>query len=431
MSDVVVGAGFDTFCASERVGKYVDRTPEARSRFSIDGRHPNVVVSPTGVLELQSVLNEAQKSEVALVPVGGGHQLALGNLPARYDAALSLAALDRVVSYEASDMVITVQSGMRLEALDATLRMQHQYLPLRPLSGAAGTVGGMLSANDQGMLRYAYGTARDWLIGLTVVQADGALVHSGGRVVKNVAGYDMGKLYVGALGSLGVIAEATFKVAPLPSAEADFAVAFPSPHAVGMFLLAARDESLAIIAAELLSPAAAEPIVGVARWCALVRVAGGAAVERSLRELRALVDGLQGENVSVDGGVTERWERTLATGALAFRCALLPSRVVDAVDQLAPDESGAIASATLGAGMLRLRYTGDAEPRALRTRVDQVRAVIADLGGSVVVERAPASLKEAIDVFGPPRADFPIMRRLKDALDPGRTLSPGRFMGRL
>ena len=184
---------------------------------------------------------------------------------------MSLARLDRVVEHEPADLTVTVEAGCTLSSLQAHLAAHGQFLPLDPPAGGDVTVGGVLAANAQGALRHGFGTARDWLIGIEVVQADGTVVRSGGRVVKNVAGYDMAKLYVGSLGTLGVIARATFKVAPLPVAETTIAVACRSAHAAGIVLLSAHDAGLALHSAELLSPAAASAVLGDKRWTALLQ----------------------------------------------------------------------------------------------------------------------------------------------------------------
>jgi glycolate oxidase FAD binding subunit len=328
-------------------------------------------------------------------------------------------------------MTVTVEAGVTLEQLASALAAHGQFLPVRPASGLGGTVGGMLAANDQGMLRHGFGTARDWLIGIAVVQADGTLARAGGRVVKNVAGYDLGKVFIGSLGTLGVIAEATFKLAPLPQAEAGRAVTVASPHAAAMLLLAARDESLALHSAELLSPPAAERVCGERRWAALLRVAGGsAAVARTLQDAGDLADGMHGNVIEVDvAGAMAAWEACFAPRGLAMRCSVLPSQVADAVDALAATDDDALISATLGAGVIRVRLP-HSQANGL-SDVDAVRRIVGEFGGHIMVESAPPELKATLDVFGAARGDFAIMRRLKDAFDPGRILAPGRFLGRL
>ena len=181
------------------------------SAFHVDGQSPDIAVAPTTIGELQSVLVEANNVGISVVPIGGGTHLGAGNAPASYDVALSLVGMSGIIAHEPADLTVTVEPGLPLANLQAALAEHGQFLPLDPPCEPAATIGGVLAANAFGPLRHAYGTSRDWLIGIRVVHADGSVSKSGGRVVKNVTGYDMHKLYVGSLGTLGVIAEATLK----------------------------------------------------------------------------------------------------------------------------------------------------------------------------------------------------------------------------
>ncbi|HEX5479083.1 MAG TPA: FAD-binding oxidoreductase [Dehalococcoidia bacterium] len=392
-------------------------------------------MAPGSVEDLRAVMREAHARGLAVIPFGAGRHMTLGNVPTRYDVALSLARIDRIVEHEPADLTVTVEAGCRLGALQAALASHGQFLPLDPpAAGDDATVGGVLAANAQGALRHRFGTARDWLIGTDVVQGDGTLVHAGGRVVKNVAGYDMTKLYAGSLGTLGVIARATFKVAPLPAAETTLAVSCRSAHAAGIVLLSAHDAGLALHCGELLSPAAAALVLGDERWTALVRVSGGArAVERSVREIRDFADGLQ-ETASErePAPAWAAWGAAFAPAGLSMRASVAPSAVPDAVDALdeALAPAGAVISATLSAGLVRIALP-EASDIAARDAYERAEEIARGYGGTLLVDAAPARLKAAIDVFGPARGDFPIMRRLKQQLDPGGSLAPGRFVGRL
>ncbi|HEY7801840.1 MAG TPA: FAD-binding oxidoreductase, partial [Dehalococcoidia bacterium] len=399
---------------------------------AIDGMLPSVRVAPDNVQQLQMILREAQNHGHAVIPWGGGAHIAAGNVPAKYDIALSLAGMRRIVAYEPADLTVTVEAGITLAMLRETLGTQGQFLPLDPPGGEAATVGGALASNVQGALRHAFGTARDWLIGLTVVQPDGTVVRSGGRVVKNVAGYDMSKLYVGSLGTLGVIAEATFKLAPLPTAETTLALSCDSPHAAAMLIFAAHDAGLALHAAELLSPPAAYAITGGRRWTALMRAAGGArAVERTLREVREIAAGLQARVTTPDAdAVWEAWHDAFRLAELSLHVRVLPSAVADVAEELDAVVPDAAISSTVSAGLVRMRW-GTPDDGVARAAVASAQAVTGRHDGSMVIDAASPALKHEIDVFGPTRGDFAIMRRLKDELDPKRTLAPGRFAGRL
>lgn len=401
--------------------------------FVIDGMTPDVVATPVSEDELAMVLTEANALGLAVIPFGHGGHRSMGNVPAAYDVALSLADLDGVVAHEPADLTVTVEPGVRLGELQRLLAQHNQVLPLDPPCDDAATIGGLIGSAAFGPERHAFGTVRDWLLGVRVVHADGRISKAGGRVVKNVTGYDMPKLYAGSLGTLGVISEATFKLMPLATARRTLTAQFHSPHAAATFALAAHDAGLALHAAELLSPPAAFAVLGESRWVLLMHAAGtSGALDRTTRELSALAASLSSEVIDGDDGLWRRWNDTFVPGELALRLSVPPSSVADATEVLDRRFAGAAAtlSATISAGVVRanLRPSRDHRPATL---VQHARDVAARNDGYVVVDAAPVSYKHDNDVFGPLRPDFAIMKRLKDEFDPRRTLSPGRFAGRL
>lgn len=402
-------------------------------QFVVDSVAPDVVVTPSSEQELSTVMREAKEFGLAVIPFGGGRHMTLGNVPREYDVALSTAQLDRVVAHEAADLTVTVEPGVRLADLEALLAAHNQFLPLDPPAGEGATAGGLIASAVQGPLRHAFGTARDWLIGVRVVHADGRISKAGGRVVKNVTGYEMTKLYTGSLGTLGVISEATFKLMPSPAQQRTVAAYFHSPHAAATFAFAAQDAGLSLYSAELLSPPAAFAVLDQSRWAVLMRAAGTVnGVDRTLREVAALAGGVQASVEERDDASWSRWGDAFEAGTLSLRLSIAPSAVADAVEVLDRRFAGAAAtlSATISAGVVRanLRPSQEHRPAAL---VAHARDVAARHEGYVVVDAAPPSFKRQDDVFGPLRPDFAIMKRLKDEFDPRRTLSPGRFVGRL
>jgi glycolate oxidase FAD binding subunit len=403
------------------------------SGYAVDGCVPAIVAAPRTLAELQATLSEAHKARLATIPIGGRQHLGYGNAPERFDIALSMQGMAEVVAYESADLTVTVQRGVTLAHLQSVLAERGQFLPLDPPCGAPATVGGVLAANAYGPLRHAYGTARDWLIGMRVVHADGTSSKSGGRVVKNVAGYDMHKLHVGALGTLGVIAEATFKLEPMPRVTQTTAIPFESPLAASLLLFAAQDAGLAVQSAELLSPPAAYAVLNDSRWALLLRIAGGDdAVARSMRDLRTLASQAGTTLTDRGDGVWPRWSEAFAPRSVALRIFVPSSQVASTVELLDRRLVGTSArcSATVGAGVVRCAVESAADGVVL-SLIDRARDVASRAGGSVVVDAAPASVKRQIDVFGPTRPDFALMSQLKAEFDPDRVLAPGRFVGRL
>lgn len=385
-------------------------------RFEVDGMRPACAVTPRSQEEVALALKAASGSGLAVIPFGGGTMQSTGNIPARYDVALDLTALNHVIEYVPEDLTVTVEAGLRLSSLNARLGEHGQFLPFDPPDAERATVGGIIAANATGPSRHAYDAPRDRLIGVTVALADGRLTKAGGRVVKNVAGYDLCKLYCGSFGTLGVIVAVTFKLAPLPRADATWSAAFPSLEravASGFDILERR---LALRALEVLSPAAAASAGLSPAWSLLARCSGGvAAVERSVRELGQVAPG----EVVTDVAVWERVAFATRPKAVVLRASVLPTDLAQALDGL-PET--AVATATLSHGVATVGL--DADDESLRERVER-------LGGAWLLERAPASVKRALDVWGPRPPAFDVMARVKREFDPLGTLSPGRFVGRL
>ena len=261
--------------------------PERLRDYAVDGMLPDIAVSPATAEEVAAVLAVAARHGAGVIPWGGGTSMAVGGLPRRYDVALDTRRLDQVVEHAPADLTVVVQAGARLQQVQDYLARSGQYLPLDPPSPESATIGGILASNAGGPWRYAYGWPRDWVLGMKVALADGSIVKAGGRVVKNVAGYDMTRLYVGSFGTLGVIVEAAFKVTPLPQARRTGLAFFDSRAAAIDAGLALHQRNLSLESLDVLSPGAVGPFAGIepqsASWALLVAAAGNtAAVERSL-----------------------------------------------------------------------------------------------------------------------------------------------------
>lgn len=416
-------------------------------RYAVDGRLPRVAVLPRSVEEVAQVLAAANEHGAAVIPWGGGAHMALGNAPRRYDIALCLSRLDRVLEHEPADLTVAVQAGIALHALNEQLGRYGQFLPLDPPGGEAATVGGLLAANAWGPLRYAHGTARDWVIGMKVVHADGRISKSGGKVVKNVAGYDMSKLFIGSLGSLAVVVEVNFKVATLPRQQRTTLLAAPDVEAAARLAFALHDGGLSLRAMALLGGAAATWAEADSQRPVLaVLVAGeAAAVERSLAEIRSLCQKRrdvrfqildQGMDGPLWATVRRSCQPSLEADRLLLKASVLPTQAAALARAWREQAAEGTPPALVGHLPLGVVYglwqgpsLADGETAA--RLVEGLRAVAADLGGTTVVEGCPPALKERLDVWGEARGDFTLMRRLKDEMDPQGILAPGRFLGRL
>jgi glycolate oxidase FAD binding subunit len=389
-------------------------------------------ITPQSVEEAAECLASSAAQGRIVTPWGGGMHQHLGRAPHPESLELRMGALSRVLEYEPADLMVMVEAGARLADLQARLREHGQWLPWDPPGAARATVGGLLAAARSGPLRLAYGTPRDWLLGMRVVLGDGRVVKSGGRVVKNVAGYDSHKLQIGALGTLGLIAAATFKVAPLP--EVDQSMVRPCASMAEALQLAedlrARPYAPASLvalagpgAAQLL-PAAPGGALLLARYCG---VAG--AVARHL----ALAQGLGAQPLA---GAAQIWDRVanLATpdgdARLIIRMGVRPSALGAACALLAHSAPGDhTVAAYPGVGLIVAAWpAGAPDADALSGMLATLRAGLAEHAGYLVVESAPDPLRATLDLWGPPPPTLAIMQQLKQRWDPAGILNPGRYL---
>src|SRR5947208_6644423 len=234
---------------------------EALAAATVDGLRPRWVVRPASIEQLSRVLALACDGRLGVIPRGAGSWLELGNPPARVDVVLELAELDQVIEYNPDDLTITVQAGISAGALASLLAPRRQWLALDPPGVAARTIGGIAATNASGPLRARYGTSRDLLLGVRFVQADGVVTWGGSKVVKSVSGYDVPKLMVGALGTLGVLAEMTLRLHPLPDSERSWLVPLDRPQAAQDFVARLIDSPLQPSRVELFNDNAARRLL--------------------------------------------------------------------------------------------------------------------------------------------------------------------------
>jgi glycolate oxidase FAD binding subunit len=351
------------------------------------------IEKPASAEALAKTLQDAAAQKLAVVPIGGGKASRMGGPLERCDVMLQTTRLDRVLEHSQADMVVSVEAGITLEALQAELGKSGQFLPVDPFNSPGHTIGGVLASGWTGPLRFRYGSPRDFLIGIRVALPDGKLASAGGRVVKNVSGYDLMKLHYGALGSLGVIVAASFKVFPQPLH--DVTVSSSGSWADVERILSLP---LAPIALELFSDGRV-----------LARFAGTPdAVNRMVDELRW---------PPVDGAFwTQHSRRAADTWA---RIAVPPHALRAALEALPGDAEW---WASPGVGVAHWTVSTDAQA------VRDIRAGVEAAGGSLVILGAPDDFMRQVGAWGTPPATLDVMRRLKSAFDPDRILNPGRFV---
>jgi glycolate oxidase FAD binding subunit len=399
---------------------------------AILGVRPECVVEPSTVEEARAALREAAASRSAVGFAGGETQLDLGAPPERLDVLVRTAGLVRIVDYSPADQVVVVEAGVPLADLQRELARHRQRLALDPPLPERATVGGIVAANAFGPRRARYGSVRDLLIGVSFVRADGVLARGGGKVVKNVAGFDLPRLMVGSLGTLGLIATATFRLHPEPEADSTVRLAGCSPGAVRALVRAIRDAQLepaAVLAADW-------GRFDAVSFDVLVRFEGfGAGVAEQTGRLRE-VAGRLSLDVELLGGDAARglWARHDAarTGpSLRLRIASPPSKFEWIARELAGVRAALRDAESHAYPTLGIAFVGgEADPAARAAdAIAAARGRLAEVGGALVVDAAPAAVRARADVWGPPPASIDLMRRVKGRFDPDRRLAPGRFVG--
>ena len=403
---------------------------QAFAADAVDGVEPSLVVEPATIEETSEVMKLASREGLAVSPRGGGTKMGLGNPPRRVDLILSTGRMDAIIEHVPGDQIVRTQAGLRLEDLQRSLAESDQMLGVDPPEDGA-TVGGLVAANASGPRRLRYGTIRDLIIGIKLVLADGTMAKAGGKVVKNVAGYDLSKLFTGSLGTLGVIVEANFRLHPIresartvflevddPAQIPDVAQAFThSPFS--QFVLDALEmrweDDRGVIAAlfEGIEPA--------------VEAQSSAAIEllRSHGEANVL---------GKDDG-DEFWENFArppwAMGDVALKIGAPPSELAAVLDSVlgAAKRAGVEVrlSGHAGTGITFAGLSG--EDDRLVDVVEEMREIRVRTGGSVVVQEAPLTIKEKLDVWGPAGDYLGLTRRVKEKFDPGYNMNPGRFLG--
>ncbi len=388
------------------------------------GCRPRWVVAPGSPEEVAAVLRAATAAGLRIAPRGGGTKQSWGNPPTALDAILALHRLDRVLEHAWGDMTATVEAGCSVLHLQQTLAAHGQRLALDPLWPQQATVGGILSTNDSGTLRIRFGTLRDAVIGMLVALPDGTLARSGGKVVKNVAGYDLPKLLTGAFGTLGVIVEATFRLYSLPDQMVACSIQAATVAPLQALLLRLLDTAITPTGLQL--RAAAE---GAALD---VRFEGtAAACAAQLDTVRRLAGDLPCS--AADPAVWTAHEAIWpgAEPAVIARVSVLPTDLARlctaAAACVAPGGAWQLVAQGTGGGLLRLAAPADRLPAA----VHQLRAAIPAGDGSLVVLDCPPAIRPQIDIWGPPGDALPLMQRIKAQFDPTGTLNPGRFVGGL
>ena len=428
--DVAVSASANRVTRALEEGLRAIVTPkfvrQASVADAVAGVLPQIVAEPATEQELAKVLKLADEAGLAVIPRGGGTKVDWGNPPGRADLILSTLRLNRILEHAWADLTVTVEAGCTIGKLQGALAKHGQRLALDALWPEHATVGGMLSTNDSGALRLRFGSLRDLIIGVTLALPDGTLASSGGKVVKNVAGYDLPKLATGALGTLGVITRAVFRVHPLPKETCTLTCICDDAAEAQRLVLAVQDSKLAHSALQIRCGGKAQPRVDVLFEATQ---AGLAAQTEQLKSIARNIIFLD-SNSEVWNARQGLYSAVKADGAnfAIVKFSTLPGQpanTIGALTSLCADAVrwSAVVQAT-GIGCVCLQGQGPAIESALRS----LRRNLEGTEGSLVVHHPPAAVCR-MEAWGDAGDALPLMRAVKQQLDPKNTLNPGRFVG--
>ena len=413
--------------------------------YAFDGYVPKAVVLPASIQEMQDVLRFAVKRDLSVMPAGAGTKLGIGNLPQKVDVVLATTRLNSVIEYEPADLTVTVEAGIPLAVLQTELAKYRQLLSLNPPYAARSTIGGIVATNASGSLRLRHGTARNQVLGLKVVHANGTVAKSGGKVVKNVAGYDLNKLYIGAFGTLGIITEVALKLSPIPARQAILTADFQSVQD-------AAETGLSVVGSQTLplfvnlfanadprsSDATAgknEPVLTVGfggdtetvAWqlthCQEVMEQNGAigvtiVEDESQQQLQEAIQEFPADNRDIE----------VVIAKLNLRRTDVAKFVAQVGDADWAREVQMMALLGSGVLYLTLPVTSNTDFQQLADALTQLRQSAMMAQGNLIIETAPPELKRHIDVWGSVGGTLSLMKQVKAKFDPDGLLNPGRFI---
>jgi glycolate oxidase FAD binding subunit len=388
------------------------------------GKPPTCIVYPRTQQQLAAVIAKAHSHNWRVLPCGSGSKLSWGGLAKGVDVVVSTEHINQLIEHAVGDLTVTVEAGMKFSDLQALLAKSRQFLALDPTAPESATIGGIVATGDTGSLRQRYGSVRDQLLGVTFVRADGEIAKAGGRVVKNVAGYDLMKLLTGSYGTLGFISQLTFRLYPLAEASGTV-VLTGSAEAISQAADILRGSALTPVQADLLSTKLVSSL-GLGQGLGLI--ARFQSISESVKEQSNRVLEV-GQKLGLDGAIfadadeASLWQRlqerihtNVTESVITCKIGVLPTAAVEILTQV---ELGLIHISS-GLGLLQLES---------KNQVLKVRSRTQAFSGFLTILSAPVAVKEQIDVWGYTGNALPLMRRIKEQFDSKNIFSPGRFVG--
>ncbi len=424
-------------------------TGNITTEYAVDDKLPGVVARPTSPQEISETMSVAAEHGLSVSPLGGRTRTSLGNVPESLDLAIDMTGVDQVLAHNAADLTATVEAAITVSRLQKILSEHGQFLAINPPLPDRATIGGTLAVGWSGPMTWQYWSPRDIVIGMKTVMADGTITKTGGQVVKNVSGYDMARMHIGAMGTLGIIAEVSFKLTPLPARQATVLATFDSDESCLDAALAVFGSSLVPLAISTLHGqqrrAGARP-TGDAQPSLMVRVGGRAkSVQRQTDDVASIYRRSGANHVSVigDNDAAMMWRRMgdfgwteQTTPVAGIRASVRPSdipRIIQYMQDMEDSPALAWRATTQTAqGVVDIHWLNveaESSSEHARTAISKTIQAVRRVGGTAVVTHARSHVKESLDVWGETTSAIDTMRNLKRQYDPDRLLNPGRFMG--
>jgi glycolate oxidase FAD binding subunit len=406
--------------------------------YALDGQNPLAVAFPASPEQAAALLYGADEAGLSVLLRGSGHHLHIGRPPSPIGLVVCLGRLVRIVEYDPDDLTITAEAGISLQELQRTVGQRGQMLPLDPPGPQTATLGGIVAAGLSGPMRMRYGAPRDLVLGLRAALTSGEIIHAGGRTVKNVAGYDLTKLFVGSFGSVGAITEVTLRLTPVPEATALLGAAVPAAKASDVTAAVAASP-LEIAACEVLNSRAAArlergllPGLSAESYLVCLGLAGPReAVAQQLQRLEAMIgppcSRIEGEQEARLWDQLRALAHPSGTGAVLLRMGV-PISAVPQMMALISARPGWSAVAHAAVGALYASTEEQSDLQSTKQALDMLRRAAGEVGGFAVLESGPVELKREFGVWGEQAANRDVMHALKLAYDPREVLGCGRFV---
>lgn len=413
--------------------------------FRITGEPARAIALPRSVNELSEMLSFAMSEKLTVIPAGAGTWLNMGNPPVRAHLIISTSYMNRVLEYEPADLTATVEAGCPLQTFNQQAIPHRQWIPLDPFGDQKSTLGAIVATASSGPLRGGYGTPRDWVIGMQIVHAYGLVTRAGGKVVKNVAGYDLCKLYTGSFGTLGIITELSFKLRALPATESTLIFAAENLTEICNLAMRINASDVQPAALELLSADFKNDVVEISatadgNYLLVLQFIGEVeSVRWQINEALRLGTNFRSHKLDFETA-TKFWTDYRGTEIsqewdLIFKVSVKPAdlaAMIMDIHKYFPESPLVMLRAHAANGVIRIHASNEAlswfRSKERPKRIAEFRGLAQARGGNMVILRAPLELKSHVDVWGEIGPTAVLMHSLKEKFDPQNLLNPGRFV---